>query len=429
VSAPAFEFTDRAYPVVQVGRGSSSAAASSGGRWDVSEWDDAGFAEWAGAEPTWTDASCYAITADTSAGRGLNGGRATDLFDPGRAVLVLDNGDGWATAAPDPNLPRLELGQQIRVGVFHDVDGFRWVMRGFIDEMEPVYDPEDWSTVQVAVLDPFAEAGRVQLAATVPEADDEPASDRITNILDAAPWVTAKRDIDADGKVVDMLQRTAQSAGGWVFGDTDGNIVFRGSGWLVDEASRSPDFILTNDPAIVGPNVLCPSRWTRPKRRTDITARVIVQTPPADPETHESSATIDDYGAETFSIRDLWTSSPVDRESIADRILATRSPDSIPRIESVTVHVHANYTDAERAAVVDFASRVSVTTPTRVRCRHLDESGGVVFDDECFVTAVRHHITRDEWTVEASLDRSDPFAVPTGPHYWDVDDWNEAQWS
>lgn len=438
MSVPMFEFTSRAYPVVQVGSGASSTAASTGARWDVSLWDDSGFAEWAGSEPTWRDASCFAISADTTGGRFATGGRVTDEFDVGKAVIVFDNVTGWGSpeAAPSLTEPRLIVGQQIRVGVWHQVFGYVWVWRGFMDDVEPVYDASDWSTVAVRAIDPLGESGRPQVAKVTAEADDEAASTRLATLLDEAPWVTAKRDIATvstglvaatlDGKVLDLMRRCAVSSGGWVFGDSDGNVVFRGPGWLNDEASRAPEFVITNDSSIAGANVVCPSRWVRPVRRADVIGRVVMQPDAGDPETYESSSVIDDYGAESVRIPSVWTKSPTDRATIAARILATHSPATVPRIESVTVHAHGA---GVGASAVDLAALVDAGRPTRLRCRHLDESGAVVFDDECFATGVRHHITRDEWTVEISLDRSDPFVIPTGPHYWDVDDWDQAQWN
>lgn len=436
-AASRFEFTSRCRPIAQVGSGASSAAASTGGRWDVSLWDDVGFAEWAGAEPTWTDASEFVQSADTTSGRNASA-RITDEFDVGRAIVVFDNATGWANpnVVPDPGQPRLVGGQQIRVGVEHEVYGIQWKWRGFIDDVEPRWSPTDWSTVAVRAIDPLGESGRPIVAETTPRPDDEAASVRLAAALDAAPWVTAKRDIATvattlveaplDGKVLDQLRRCALSSGGWVFGTPNGDVAFRGPSWLTSEASRAPDFVVTNDPAVAEPITVCPSGWSRPYRRRDITGRVILETPPNDPETYESSSTIDDYGADTLSVRSLWTKSPTDRASIADRLLLVRGPDTIPRLEAVTVHAHHS---GDNRAAVDLATLIDPTRPSRLRCRFLDDSNDVVFDDQCFATGVAHHITRDEWTVEISLDRSDIFAVPTGPFLWDDANWNQAQWS
>lgn len=439
MSAPSrFEFTDRCRPILQVGSGASSTAPSIGGRWDVSLWDDVGFAEWAGAEPTWTDASEFVQSADTTSGRVGNNTRVTDEFEVGRGVFVFDNATGWANPnmLPSPDSPRLVGGQQVRVGVDHRVFGIVWLWRGFIDDIEPVWSPTDWSTVMVRAIDPLGESGRPMLAQVTPRPDDEAASDRFAALLDAAPWVTAKRDISTvatelveapfDGRVLELGRRCALSAGGWVFGTANGDVAFRGASWLNSEASRAPDFVVTNDPAIAEPITVCPSGWSRPYRRRDITARVILATPPSDPETYESTSTIDDCGADTLSIRDLWTKSPTDRANIADRLLTVRGPDTVPRLESVTVHAHHA---GDNRAAVDMATLISATRPSRLRCRFLDDNNAVVFDDQCFATAVQHHITSDEWTIDVALDRSDPFSVPTGPHYWDVDNWNQAQWS
>lgn len=489
-----FLFTERARPIVQVGHGASSAASSAGARWDVSLWDDVGFADWAGVEPTWTDASTFAISADLFTGRE----RITDQFIPGRADIVFDNDSGWGsgdnihvdelpigaglydpTSAglvldEDPDgsglyrilnddvdlvedpagsglynivrgdigggdpidfLTTLTLGQQIRVGVDHNVYGLRWLWRGFIDDIEPVYDAENGSTVTVRALDPLGEVGRVDLASTVDETDDEGASTRVTHILNAAPWTTDKRIIDTvatglvaaklDGKVVDLLTRCAASVGGWVFGDTDGDVVFRSSSWLNTPASRHEDFTVTNDPAIAEPITVCASRFSRPNRRRDIAARVILGVEGLDPQPpYESTAVIDDYGAESYVVRDLWTKSTTTMADIAARILTTRSPDTIPRIDSVTINV-----DTDQDAAVDLATLVSVTAPSRIRCRHLDSSGVVVFDDQCFAVGVTHRITATEWVVDVALDRSDPFAIAAGPYLWDVADWDQAQWN
>lgn len=484
-----FLFTDRARPIVQVGSGASSTASSTGARWDVSLWDDVGFADWAGTEPTWTDASTFVVSADLFSGRE----RVTDAFIPGRAEILFDNDDYWGnneivvdalpigsglvvpgildlledppgsglyqvlnpdievvespagsglyelhrvTAGPGPDESVvLQLGQQIRVGVEHDVYGVRWLWRGFIDDMEPVWDADNGNVITVRALDPLGEVGRVELADTVDEADDEAASDRVSTILDEAPWTTDKRIIDTvaiglvaaklDGKVVDLLTRCANSVGGYVFGDSDGNIVFRNSAWLGTNASRHADFTVTNDSTISEPITVCPSRWSRPNRRRDIAGRVILGVAGEDPDPpYESQEVIDGYGAEPYTIRDLWTKSSAARSDIAETILAARAPSYLPRIDSVTVYV-----DSDQDSAVDLATLVDVTTPSRLRCRHLAPDGSVVFDDECFATGVTHRISAEAWIVDIALDRSDPFAIATGPYLWDVAEWDQAQWN
>lgn len=428
-----FSFTERARPVVEVGFGASSTTTSAGARWDVDEWDESGFAEWAGVEPTWIDASEFCQQVDTQAGRE----RVTDTVRAGRAVFLFGNDSGWAdpNATPGDGEPQLTLGQQIRVGVYHSAFGYCWKFRGFIDDIEPVWDADADAVVAVRAIDALSESGRATVAKLTPEADGETATDRIATILDEAPWTESKRIIDTvatelieatlDGKAIDLLRRSAESVGGWVFGDTDGNVVFRGPSWLNGAAVLNPQVTVTNDPAISEPVTACASSWSRPARRRDITARVVVSTTADDavPEVYESQTVIDDYGAESIDLRDLWTKDGAARESIAERLLETRTPDSVPRVERLALYGTTSDMAVDAMALLDFA------VPTRLRARHLDSSGGVIFDDQCFVTGVAHHITPDEWSVDVALDLSSPFVIETGPALWDVDEWDNAQWS
>jgi hypothetical protein len=83
VSAPAFEFTHRAIPVIQMGR---SARHDVGNRWQEGLWGSGlwGVKDW---EVIWTDLACEVHEITTNTGRG----GATDRFVPGTAAIVASN--------------------------------------------------------------------------------------------------------------------------------------------------------------------------------------------------------------------------------------------------------------------------------------------------------------------------------------------------
>ena len=81
--APAFEFTRRATPVIQMGR---SARRDEGNRWQEGMWGSGrwGLKDWS---ILWTDLTCEVHEITTTTGRG----GATDRFVPGTAAIVASN--------------------------------------------------------------------------------------------------------------------------------------------------------------------------------------------------------------------------------------------------------------------------------------------------------------------------------------------------
>ena len=427
MGAPLFN-TARATVFVEVGIGDSR-IPSGQGRWDVDRWDTAG-AEWAGVEPTWLDVTCDARHWDTLTGRAS----VLERFLPGSLRLVLDDPAGTYSVMPpdgDAALLILRPGRQIRWGIDHATMGRVVMWRGIVDEVNPVYPPigEGTDGVEVVAVDMLGDVGRAKITGTV-ELPAQTTSARVHAILDAALVTAERRDVtpssvglvpaELSGQAADLLGRTADSEGGAIYGDTDGRVTFRPRDWQTYVPGTPVDATIGN----VEPADICPSGWVTTFRRADLTTRAIMG------RDDGTVAVVDDhdgqvaYGIEPFERTDLWCDTVDQLARLANRWIAVRSGNAVPRIQSVAF-------DAARGdVVVDLLAATSPFTPSRWRCRH-DDDGRLVFDRDMFVTAVAHTVTAGNhgarWTAVVSLDPAAPFAAPGGR--WDTAGWDRAIWT
>jgi hypothetical protein len=253
MATPRFTWTDRARPVIEIGIGDVRVEHPAG-QWDVARWDDAA-AHWSGLEPEWKDVACDAFTFRCEYGRQ----RSTDRFVAGAATVVVWNATGWADpkANVEPGILTMRPGRAIRLGVYHATLGTRWLFRGFIDAMSPVYDPTLADTVELSCIDALGEVNRAKLPPIDPPTGaGEPVDVRIGRILDAALWPAQKRVLDptgdtllADamgGQVADLIGRAADSGGGNVYGDTEARIVYRARDWQTFAPGTPPDGSIGN---------------------------------------------------------------------------------------------------------------------------------------------------------------------------------------
>jgi hypothetical protein len=432
---PHFKWTDRCRPFLELGVGDSRVPGTAA-RWDVQEWDDTD-AVWAGTEPWWQDVTCETYEVRIVLGRE----RTTDRFDVGTMSVTAANLSGWADldqpSFADVNTLMLRPGRSIRFGVDHQTLGHVVLFRGFVDVVDPLYEP-DSSIVRLQCIDAAGEVGRVKMGGDVPLVGaDETVANRIGRILDAAHWPSTKRDIDGtstpllavamDGQVLDLLGQAADSAGGAVFADAQANICYRAQDWQTYPADRPPDAVIGN----VAPGDVCPTRWSRPYARADMATRIIVanQAEPA------LAAVIDDqdawslYGIETFERSDLSTRDQDDLNRLANRYYFTRGPSTIPRIRSVGLDGRTGND------VVDLLTAASPYEPTRYRCRLLLPRGPV-FDQDHYCTGLGYVITPEGWTADLNLDLSAPFAATSAPRWEPAsgDDaglgrWSRSQWN
>jgi hypothetical protein len=452
VTLAKFQWTARARPIVELGVGDTRTTVGQA-VWDTSRWDNTA-ATWAGTEPTWHDITCDTHSYRCEYGRQ----RSTDRFTVGTANVTVDNTTGWAdpNVVGDTDLLTVRPGRAIRMGVVHETFGVRWLFRGFVDAVIPVYDPTEPDTVQLDCIDALGEVNRAKFTAQAVAGDGETITSRIWRILDAAQWPPAKRDLqltstelvadDLAGQAADLLGQAADSGGGSVFGDIEARIVYRHRDWQTFTVGTPPDGEISNvietgagnrvmfgtinylwfgDQVIEGStganNAVCPVRWERPFNRADIATRVIVARE-GDPT---STVQLDDvegqrlYGIEPFERTDLLTASDVMLNTLAYRFLNARHHTTSPRVRSVTLDART----ADNA--LDLMSTVDVYLPSRYRCR-LEYHRGTVFDEEYLATGVAHEITPNGWTLELNLDSAAPYAIAAGG--WDGAFWDEDHW-
>lgn len=419
-----FTFTDRARPLVQLGVGDTR-SSSGQAQWDRARWDQPA-SRWSSVEPSWLDVSCDVRSVHIELGRKAS----TDRFVVGSATIVVDNATGWAdpNAVTTPGVLTMRPGRAVRVGIVHQTLGTHWLFRGFVDGMTPTYLPTDTDTVQLDCIDALGEVNRARVTPlTDPIGDGDTIDERLGRVLDLAVWPNAKRALDPvlddligstlGGQVADLLGQAADSGGGHIFGDVDGNVVFRGRGWLTYNPNTTPlDGVIGN----VAPTDVCPAGWERPFLRADLATRAIVGRDEATAVTADDLAGQAVYGIEPFARTDLLTKSDTLLASLANRVLRTRSAATAPRIRSVTL-------DARTADdALDVMTVATPYLPTRYRCR-LRYPRGDVFDAVHMTTGLVHDIGPRAWRLLMNLDLSEPYASTGGR--WDAARWDRDTWA
>jgi len=272
-----FSWTDRAVPIVHLGIGDTRVPYGNA-IWDQARWDTPANT-WAGTEPSWYDITCDTYSYRCEMGRP----RITDRFVAGAATVLVNNESGWAdpNEVSDPNSLTVRPGRAIRMGVVHAVYGVRWLFRGFVDAVIPVYDPTQVDTVQFDCVDALGEVNRAKFVPSA-LAPEETVTQRINRLLDLGLWSAAKRDLDPSsdtlvtddmsGQLADLLSQAADSGGGSVFGDLEARIAYRSLDWQSFPPDTPVDGIIGN----VAAGDVCPTKWERPFNRADIATRVIV---------------------------------------------------------------------------------------------------------------------------------------------------------
>lgn len=423
---PRFNFTDRCYPVAQIGVGDSR-IATLGTVWDGALWDDA-LSFWVGTEPLWEEMSCEAFSFECEYGRM----RTTDRYVPGTATLVVRNASGWADPihSEDPALStNMRPGRAIRVGINHVERGIRWLFRGFIDAVTPTYDPVSYETVQLDCIDALGEVNRVKFAGydTANPWPAETGEARMQRVLNMALWPSSKRDIaantwgliasDQNGQVADHLGQAAESVGGVVFADNEANIVFRSRDWQAYDPATPVDATIGN----VEVTDVCPGAWVRPFARQDFSTRIIAGRDQPTAYVLDDTANQVMYGIEPFERTRLLTASDTQIADLAATWLKNRSASTSPRVRSV--ELNARMSDA----VLDLMYSADVWKPSRYRCR-LELPRGLVFDDQYFATGVTHAFDADRWELDLKLDRSAPYETVTDTRWDQNGGWDASTW-
>lgn len=369
-------------------------------------------------------------------------GASTITADTGQTITVIQDGTSVprvsAAITPFNGLLKMRPGRAIRIGVNHATLGDKWLFRGFVDSIEPVDDPEDWSTVRLRCIDALGEAGRAKLSSETETGEDEESRTRFSRILNLIRWPGTKRSINASairplyaaemtGQVIDLLRQTAESEGGWAYADNNGNIVLQNRDWLYHETTETVDAVIGN----IGEDDVCPGRWVRTFDRADIATQVIfgndyptTEVSPLEPVVVNDFPSQNLYGLEVYERLDLWTKNRTTLIQNAGRVLGTRSAgQSMPLIRSVTLD--AGMSDD----VLDVMAAMSIYTPSRYRCR-LQKNGRVVFNGIFFAVGATHDLSASAWTANVSLDRAGSYAVLDPVDYvWDTGRWDHSLWN
>lgn len=224
------------YPTLTVEIGFSTVSSGSS-TWATGTWNTA---KWSGRDVVWTDVSDYVRAISTSRERN----RDTDTFPVGTATVVLSNVDArftpantsgpYASGGVTKVVPKVPIRiratwNSVTYGVFY----------GRVNSWRDDYPGQGKDCVTtVTCTDVLADLAVIDLAALVaPEGAGELAGARISRILNSSGWAFGT-DINAGGiatcqgtslgeNALDMVQKAAESDGGVVFADQDGDLTFQ----------------------------------------------------------------------------------------------------------------------------------------------------------------------------------------------------------
>jgi hypothetical protein len=404
-------------PVMQVAVGDVDVAVGQA-VYDTARYDQYPDATYSGLDAQWADDSCDVIEAVTFYGRE----RAVDQFDVGTATLRVANPDGLWDYPPtsDASVISLRPGRQLRVGVQvgGGVRGPVWLWHGWIDATAPGYDPAIGDVVDVSCVCAKGEAGRGELAKLdAAVGDGETVTQRMTRYADAAAFPAHRRQFDGSGttlvattlggRVGALMDRSARSAGGDVFGDQHGYLTYRSQDWQTRGPGVPPDAYIGNRGL---PDEVCPNTWEVLFNRSDFTTRVNYGQAGGPVSTIDDVPNRDRYGVETVTMTDLETVDAPTRTLLAQRVLKVRNFNLAPRVAAVTL-------DAARDGVTGLLSNADPYLPSMYSCGHVTKDGRPVFARTMYLTGIEHTIDAGHWTARLALDDAGPWQTNSDARY------------
>ena len=198
--------------------------------------------------------------------------RFTDRFQPGTATVTFKNTDGWADLVGSPvgggdaddAAGPSDPGRRGRAVGWRGRRGCAGCGGVGSTRCTPQYHPVEHDVVVVNCVDALGEAGsRTGAGDVLPRCQR-----RRRRPASAASWTpsngsrsnarstsrfTAVQGTSLGALGIDLMGQAADSAGGVVHGDLDGDVVFRGMNWMLYDPDDPPDGIIGNvDPGFPG---------------------------------------------------------------------------------------------------------------------------------------------------------------------------------
>ena len=300
------------------------------GRWDSSHWDEPATGVWSGVEPVWVRVDpCRLLDVGITRGRA----RWIDRFGASSSTLTVDDPDGALSWDADVDDDQLELrpGRQVRIRACLDATGEVFPLwRGWLEAIQDGFAPGYPPPAQLTCQDLLAQIAHVDLPEQEPVGGGERSDERIDRLLDLAEVPSDWRDLD-HGRitvqatnlarpVVDDIGVTADSEGGAVFVDREGNVCFRNRDWL-----RVAPEAVEVQATIGGPDEsVCGAEYQLVRSGTDIVNDVQVARAGGTLQRVTNEASIARYRRRTWSRSDYVMETDTQAQLLASRIVNAR---------------------------------------------------------------------------------------------------------
>ena len=416
------QFLDAAsYPTITVEIGFST-VSSGASTWSTGLWNTA---DWSGRDVVWTDVSAYVRTISTS--RDKN--RDVDQFQSGTAQVTFSNIDArftpantagpYASGGVTKIVPRVPI--RIRATWASTTYG---VFYGRVNSWADAYPGQGKDCVTtINCSDVLADLATVDLAELlVAVGTSEAAGLRISRILNASGWQwgtdlnagalsTMQGTVYADS-ALSLVQTTAESDGGAVFADQDGQLVYHDPYWEAGARSTRA----TTAQIVFGTDV-SEVKFTDPQVTYDDTMIFNSSTVTRAGGIEQASLDVDSvslYGTRSISHSGLLCETDAQSSVLADFDIF-RFADPEYRVASLIVYPASSaaaYWPLILAARVGDLCTVKVPTPA-----------AITITRSVFITGISHTLTSSGgWVVAFGFASAAPWTAVQGG--WDTGLWD-----
>lgn len=182
--------------------------------------------------PAWTDIAAYGLALSTERGRQS----VRSSFDAGTLTLELDNITGRfdPNNSSSPYYPNMRIGTPVRIRATHNAVTYP-IWRGAVTRWPVSYPLEGHdSIVTIEAVENLAILNRTLISTALASVEGD---DRIDDVLDAAGWPAAWRDLsigavllaaqDFDGVALEAIQAAVDAEVGTFYIARDGDATFR----------------------------------------------------------------------------------------------------------------------------------------------------------------------------------------------------------